>query len=95
MGLGCSPRSLAESPEAPGTKELFGEPEGRGVATPLALGPTCPSSLLPGHASTHLPLWYFLEPPALCLCSFLRLVGPFPNFHRSSLIKAFASFSLP
>lgn len=33
MVLGYRPRSLAESPGAPGTKELFGEPEGRGVAT--------------------------------------------------------------
>lgn len=55
MGLGQSPRNLAELSRAPGTKELFGEPEGRGVAAhwplrrpvPRAL----PTSLLPtGHA---------------------------------------------
>lgn len=62
---------------------------------PCSVGPTCPSSLLPGHASPYLPLRYFLEPPALCLCPFLCLVCPFPNFHCSSLIRALASFGLP
>lgn len=69
MGLGQSPRNLAEFPGAPGTKELFGEPEGRGVAAhwplrrpaPRAL-PTSPS-LPTGHASLHLSLQCFLELP--------------------------------
>lgn len=53
MGLGCGPRSLAEFPRAPGTKELLGEPE-EGVwlpSGPFTTGPTCPSRRPPGHAS--------------------------------------------
>ena len=100
MGLGQSPRNLAEFPGAPGTKELLGEPEGRGVAVhwplhrlaPRALpaSPSFPSS----HASLYLSLRYFLEPPGLCLCCFLCLVCPFPELLSSFLIKALASVRL-
>lgn len=99
MGLGQSPRNLAEFPGAPGTKELFGEPEGRGVAAHWPLHRLAPRALpaspsLPGHAPLYLSLQYFLELPGLYLCCFLCLVCPFPKLLSSFLIKALASVHL-
>ena len=84
MGWGWSSRSLAELPEVPGTKQLLGS-QREGVWPPTS--PTCPSSRPLGPASVHLSLQYFLELPGLCLCCFLCLLCPFPNFLSSSLIS--------
>lgn len=91
MGLGWSSRSLAELPGVPGTKQLLGS-QREGVWPPT--GPTCPPSRPLGPASVHLSLQYFLEPPGLCLCRFLCLLRPFPNFLSSSLLRAHASVCL-
>ncbi|KAB1267176.1 hypothetical protein Cadr_000017894 [Camelus dromedarius] len=89
MGLGCGPRSLAEFPRAPGTKEL-------GVAAqwPLHHRPHVPFPPPSRPRLVYLSLQGFLELPGLCLCCVLCLVCPFPDFLSSCLIKGLASVCL-
>lgn len=79
-GPGHSPRSLAEFPGAPGTKELFGEPEGRGVAAhwplhrlaPRALPPPpCPPRTFPSGTSWSCRAFVCAASSAWCALSLI------------------------
>lgn len=70
--MGWSPKSLAELPGAPGTKELLGEPEGRGVATRWPHVPFQP----PSRPRLHAPFTLVLPGAARPLFVLLPLPAP-------------------